>query len=175
MAAESSKLLRPLRRSQNRKFPKERASQVKSRLLPAPAAASDAPRHSLSRQRARTSPRRTFVNTSSGAGVSAIRGQSSYCAAKFGVIALTKSAALDYAPDGIRISAICPGIIETPMVDRFTGGTKDGRARVIAQEPVGRMGRVEEVAGAVLYLCSEEAGLVTGHAMVNDGGQTAGF
>ena len=115
-----------------------------------------------------------IVNTSSGAGVLAIRGQSSYCASKFGVVAASKVAALEYADKGIRVNAICPGIIDTPMIARYTGDTEAGRARIIAQEPVGRMGRPEEIAGTVLWLCSDAGGFVTGHAMVVDGGQTAG-
>jgi len=113
-----------------------------------------------------------IVNTSSGAGVKGIAGQAAYCAAKFGVVGLTKAAALDYAKSNIRINAVCPGIIETPMMDRFSGGTPEGRARVIAQEPVGRMGRPEEIAAAVVWLCSDAAAFVVGHAMVVDGGQT---
>ena len=91
------------------------------------------------------------------------------------MIGLTKSAALDYAASHIRINAVCPGIIETPMMDRFSGGTPEGRERVIAQEPVGRMGRPEEIAATVLWLCSDLAGFVIGHAVVVDGGQTVGF
>jgi NAD(P)-dependent dehydrogenase (short-subunit alcohol dehydrogenase family) len=113
-----------------------------------------------------------IVNTSSGAGVKGFAGQAAYCAAKFGVVGLTKAAALDYAPSGIRINAVCPGIVETPMMDRFSGGTPEGRERVIAQEPVGRMGKPEEIAAAVLWLCSDAAAFVVGHAMVVDGGQT---
>jgi NAD(P)-dependent dehydrogenase (short-subunit alcohol dehydrogenase family) len=116
-----------------------------------------------------------IVNTASGAGVLAIRNQSSYCASKFGVVAASKVAALEYADRGIRVNAICPGIIDTPMIERYTGGTEEGRARVIAQEPVGRMGRPEEIAGTVLWLCSDAGAFVTGHAMVVDGGQTAGI
>ena len=116
-----------------------------------------------------------IVNTASGAGVLAIRGQSSYCASKFGVVAASKVAALEYADKNIRVNAICPGIIDTPMIARYTGDTDEGRARVIAQEPVGRMGRPEEIAGTVLWLCSDAGGFVTGHAMVVDGGQTAGI
>jgi len=113
-----------------------------------------------------------IVNTSSGAGVKGFAGQAAYCAAKHGVVGLTKAAALDYAKANIRVNAVCPGIIETPMMDRFSGGTPEGRARVIAQEPVGRMGKPEEIAAAVVWLCSDAAAFVIGHAMVIDGGQT---
>ncbi|WP_129287434.1 glucose 1-dehydrogenase [Streptomyces sp. GZWMJZ-114] len=117
----------------------------------------------------------SIVNTSSGAGVVGIRGQAGYVAAKHGLIGLTKSAALDYAAQGVRVNAICPGIIETPMMNRFSGGTPEGRARVIGQEPVGRMGSPEEIASAVLWLSSDLGAFATGHAMVIDGGQTVGI
>src|SRR5438309_2033558 len=113
-----------------------------------------------------------IVNTSSGAGVKGFKGGAAYVAAKHGVVGLTKSAALDYAPQNIRINAVCPGIIETSMMQRFTGGTPEGRERVIAQEPIGRMGKPEEIAAAVVWLCSDAASFVVGNAIVVDGGQT---
>jgi NAD(P)-dependent dehydrogenase (short-subunit alcohol dehydrogenase family) len=113
-----------------------------------------------------------IVNTSSGAGVIGIKGSAAYTAAKHAVIGLTRAAALDYAAQNIRVNAVCPGYIDTPMMDRFTGGTPEGRAKVISEEPIGRMGKPEEIANAVVWLCSEAAGFIVGSAMVIDGGQT---
>ena len=113
-----------------------------------------------------------IVNTSSGAGVIGIKHNPAYTAAKHGVIGLTRAAALDYAGQNIRVNAVCPGYIDTPMMARFTGGTTEGRAQVVSEEPIGRMGRPEEIANAVLWLCSDAAAFVVGHALVVDGGQT---
>lgn len=113
-----------------------------------------------------------IVNTSSGAGIIGIKGSPAYTAAKHGLLGLTKAAALDYAAQNIRINAVCPGYIETLMMERFTGGTPEGRAKVVAEEPIGRMGKPEEIAEAVIWLCSDAAAFMVGHAMVIDGGQT---
>src|SRR5438045_7503883 len=113
-----------------------------------------------------------IVNTSSGAGIIGIKGSPAYTAAKHGVIGLTRAAALDYAGQTIRINAVCPGYLATPMMDRFTGGTPEGRAKVISEEPNGRMGQPEEIANAVLWLCSAAASFVFGHALVVDGVHT---
>ncbi len=113
-----------------------------------------------------------IVNTSSGAGVKGFKG-AAYVAAKHGVVGLTKAAALEYAQANIRVNAVAPGIIDTAMMQRFTGGTPEGRQAVISQEPVGRMGKPEEIAAAVLWLCSDAASFVTGSVLVADGGQTA--
>lgn len=93
-----------------------------------------------------------------------------YTASKHGVIGITKSTALEYAPMGIRINAICPGPVETPMVKKAVETSPEHMQAVINDIPLGRLGKSEEVASAVLWLCSPGAGFVTGHALAVDGG-----
>lgn len=107
------------------------------------------------------------VNTASGAGVRGVAGGASYAASKHALIGLTKSAALDYAKSNIRVNAVLPGNIETPMMDRFTGGDIQ---KAIDLEPVGRLGRPEEIAEAVLWMCSDLGAFVTGASISVDGG-----
>jgi NAD(P)-dependent dehydrogenase (short-subunit alcohol dehydrogenase family) len=107
------------------------------------------------------------VNTSSGAGIRGVEGGSAYAASKHAIIGLTRSAALDYAKQNIRVNAVLPGNIETPMMDRFTGGDIQ---KAINLEPVGRLGKPEEIAEAVLWMASDLGGFVTGAATVIDGG-----
>jgi NAD(P)-dependent dehydrogenase (short-subunit alcohol dehydrogenase family) len=112
-----------------------------------------------------------IVNMSSGYGlVSSALGVSAYSASKHGIIGLTKAAALEYAKAGIRVNAVVPGWIRTPMVDAGLEHVPQLEARILDHEPVGRMGRPEEVAEAVVWLCSDAASFVTGHSMIIDGG-----
>jgi NAD(P)-dependent dehydrogenase (short-subunit alcohol dehydrogenase family) len=114
-----------------------------------------------------------IVNCSSIGGVVGGAGRGTYHAAKHGVIGLTKSAALEYAAQGIRINSICPGLIQTPMSDQMAAaGQADALKAMLKDVPIGRLGRAEEIADAVLWLCSSAASLVVGHALVVDGGYT---
>lgn len=108
-----------------------------------------------------------IVNTASGAGIRGVAGGASYAASKHAVIGLTKSAALDYASANIRVNAVLPGNIATPMMDRFTGGDIQ---KAIDLEPVGRLGRPEEIAEAVLWMSADLGAFVTGAAISVDGG-----
>ncbi len=114
-----------------------------------------------------------IVNTSSAAGLVGFERSPVYTASKHGVVGLTRAAALQYAKAGIRINAVCPGPIRTPTYERITHGNPQREARVIARVPVGRLGTPQEVAEAVVWLCSDAASLVTGHALAIDGGWTA--
>ena len=107
------------------------------------------------------------VNTSSGAGIRGVAGGAAYAASKHAIIGVTRSAALDYAKQNIRVNAILPGNIATPMMDRFTGGAIQ---KAIDLEPVGRLGKPEEIAETVLWMCSDLGGFVTGSSIVVDGG-----
>ncbi|MQA84293.1 MAG: SDR family oxidoreductase [Streptosporangiales bacterium] len=115
----------------------------------------------------------SVVNVASVAGLVGSHGMPAYTASKHGVVGLTKAAALEYASANVRVNAVCPGIVATPMVDRMTANRSDLRDRLVAQEPVGRPAEPEEIAQCVLWLCSDRASYVTGHAMAVDGGFVA--
>lgn len=114
-----------------------------------------------------------IVNCASVAGLVGFAGIAPYVASKHGVVGLTKAAALDYATLGIRINAVCPGVIRTPMVTATTQGDAAAEAALAAGEPIGRIGEPEEIADAVLWLCSPGASFVTGEAIAVDGGWIA--
>ena len=111
-----------------------------------------------------------IVNMSSVAGLKRGRMGVAYHATKHGVVGLTKAAAIEYAVQGVRINAVCPAVVKTAMADRSFFHDKDMTARVTAMHPMGRVGRPEEVASTVLWLCSEDSSFVTGHAHPVDGG-----
>ena len=114
----------------------------------------------------------TIINTASVAGLIGIPYTSAYVASKHGVVGLTKTAALEYAKQGIHIHCVCPGHIETPMTEQ---GRNDPErmAHILASEPIGRIGKPEEIAGTVVWLCSDAASFVTGHTMTVDSGIVA--
>ena len=115
----------------------------------------------------------TIVNTSSTAGLVGSRGLASYVASKHGVAGLTKAAALEHSQDGIRVNAVCPGPIRTPLTEGVMAANEGAEARYTSRAPMGRMGLPEEVAEAVVWLCSDAASFVTGHTMAVDGGVVA--
>ncbi|WP_375773540.1 SDR family oxidoreductase [Archangium gephyra] len=115
----------------------------------------------------------SIVNTASAAGLVGVQMAPAYVAAKHGVVGLTKTAALEYAKANIRINAVCPGVIRTPMITVATDHNPEIEAAVIASEPVGRMGTPEEAAEALVWLCSGAASFITGVALPVDGGLVA--
>jgi NAD(P)-dependent dehydrogenase (short-subunit alcohol dehydrogenase family) len=114
-----------------------------------------------------------IVNCSSVAGLIGFPNMAPYFASKHAVIGLTKVAALEYSAKGIRINAVNPAVIETEMVDRIAEGFSMKKDELVPMHPIGRLGRVEEIAEAVLWLCSPKSSFVTGHSLVVDGGFTA--
>lgn len=114
-----------------------------------------------------------IVNCSSVAGVIGFPGIGIYVASKHAVIGLTKTAALEFSAQGVRVNAVNPAVIDTGMVDRLTEGMNMKKDDLSTLHPIGRIGRVEEVAEAVLWLCSSKASFVTGHSLMVDGGFTA--
>ena len=114
-----------------------------------------------------------IVNTASVAGLVGWRGGAAYSATKHAVIGLTRSASLEYARHNIRVNAVCPGVIETAMAAGLQRDTSGLRERLLRKHPAGRFGQAEEVAQAVVWLCSERASFTTGHALTTDGGYSA--
>jgi NAD(P)-dependent dehydrogenase (short-subunit alcohol dehydrogenase family) len=115
-----------------------------------------------------------IVNNSSIGGVIGFGGVGVYAASKHAVIGLTKTAALEYAKQNIRVNAVLPGGIVTPMLDRFVGGIEgDFHKQLASMHPIGRTGTPDEIAAPVLWLCSDQASFVTGHSLAADGGFTA--
>lgn len=113
-----------------------------------------------------------IVNTSSIAGLVAAGGVP-YVASKHGVVGLTRVAATQYADAGVRVNAVCPGVIDTPMVDRAGKDDPEAIEQFVGMQPLGRMGTAEEVANAIVWLCSDEASFITGNAYPVDGGYMA--
>jgi NAD(P)-dependent dehydrogenase (short-subunit alcohol dehydrogenase family) len=111
-----------------------------------------------------------IVNTASGAGLVGFAGQAGYVAAKHGVLGLTKVAALDYGPRGIRVNAVCPGTVRTPMVDTAVAADPALERYLVGLHPIGHIGTAEDVARAAVWLCSDDASFVLGHALAVDGG-----
>ena len=115
----------------------------------------------------------SIINTASVAGLVGFGGFPAYCASKGGVVQLTRAAALEYATQGVRVNCLCPGIIDTPMAASFTHGNPEAVAALAQTEPLGRLGRPQEVAELALFLASDRSSFVTGAAIPVDGGFVA--
>ena len=113
-----------------------------------------------------------IVNVASGAGLVGFAGLPAYVASKHGVVGLTKSAALECAPRGVRVNCVCPGSVRTPMLEGFMGGDERVERAMTAGVPMGRLGTPDEIAAAIVWLCSDAASYMVGHALVVDGGAT---
>ena len=129
--------------------------------------------HMLSPENAPNGEGKAIVNVSSIAGLIGFGGLPAYVASKHGLNGLTKTAALEYAQRGIRINAVCPGAIETPMIHRVTHHDSQEEAAMIARHPMGRMGTPEEIAELIAWLCSDAASFITGQTIAADGGYVA--
>lgn len=116
--------------------------------------------------------RGAIVNVASGAGLVGFAGLPAYVASKHGVVGLTKSAALECAARGVRINCVCPGSVRTPMLEGFMGGDERMERAMTAGVPMGRLGAPAEIAEAIVWLCSDAASYMVGHALVCDGGAT---
>ena len=116
--------------------------------------------------------RGAIVNVASGAGLVGFAGLPAYVASKHGVVGLTKSAALECAARGVRINCVCPGSVRTPMLEGFMGGDERMERAMTAGVPMGRLGTPAEIAEAIVWLCSDAASYMVGHALVCDGGAT---
>ena len=114
-----------------------------------------------------------IVNIASVAGLVGLKNRAAYCASKGAVIAFTRALAVDHVGDGIRVNAVCPGTVDSPWVRRLVEDVGESLDALRARQPMGRLGRPEEIADAVLYLASDDAAFVTGTAFVIDGGLTA--
>lgn len=113
------------------------------------------------------------VNVASAAGLMGFAHLPAYVASKHGVVGLTKSIALEYARQGVRVNAVCPGNVRTPMLEGFVGGDQDALAHMGKVTPIGRLAEPAEIAAAIVWLCSPAASFVTGHALAVDGGVLA--
>jgi NAD(P)-dependent dehydrogenase (short-subunit alcohol dehydrogenase family) len=118
----------------------------------------------------------SIINIASIEGLEGSEGGSAYNASKAGVVLLSRNMAMDYARKGVRVNSVCPGFVDTPLLGQIfeLPGLADYRARIVNAHQMGRLGRAEEIANAALFLASDEASFITGHALTVDGGYTAG-